>query len=192
MSQADDLALAAPPSFKLRPWAEEYRDAFAQMHEDSLVMADLGGPFDRAASNEKFDRYRDAWAVHGISRWAIVDVENSFLGYVGIMRRADADHPLGPHFEVGWRLRRAVWGMGYATEGARRALKHAWSIPGVAEIVSYTSAENGPSRKVMERLGLRRDPTRDFTARYPRGDWNGLVWVADRPASLSSTRVRVD
>jgi hypothetical protein len=42
-------------------------------------MADLGGPFEQAASNEKFDRYRDAWSVHGISRWALADRENGFL-----------------------------------------------------------------------------------------------------------------
>jgi hypothetical protein len=33
----------------------------------------------------------------------------------------------------------------------------------------------------MRRLGLKRETARDFTARYPKGDWTGLVWVADRP-----------
>src|SRR6185312_4006403 len=170
--------------FELRLWVEEYRDAFAQMHADPIVMADLGGPFDRAASDAKFDRYRDAWAADGISRWAIANSENSFLGYVGIMRRGNADHPLGPHYEIGWRLRSDVWGLGYATEGARRALQHAWSVLDTVEIFSYTSTDNKLSQNVMERLGLRRTPSRDFTARYPRGDWNGLVWIAERPTSL--------
>jgi RimJ/RimL family protein N-acetyltransferase len=114
-----------------------------------------------------------------------VDGDTRFLGYVGIMKRSDGDHPLGPHYEVGWRLHKSAWGYGYASEGARRALEHAWSVLDVSEILSYTSAENQPSRRVMERLGLRRDLTRDFTARYPRGDWNGLVWVATRPVGPS-------
>ena len=47
------------------------------------------------------------------------------------------------------------------------------------EIVSYTSADNLRSQAVMARLGLQREPWRDFTAEYERvGLWRGLVWVA--------------
>lgn len=150
------------------------------MHADPAVMMDLVGPFDRAASDAKFDRYRDGWKTNGISRWAVADSEGRFLGYTGVMKRSDPDHPLGTHFEIGWRLRRAVWGKGYATESARRALDHAWDVLDAAEIVSYTDAQNQRSLKVMQRLCLRRDSSRDFTARYPRGVWTGLVWVAER------------
>ena len=34
----------------------------------------------------------------------------------------------------------------------------------------------------MERLGLRRDPTRDFQLTLQQGNaWEGLVWYARRP-----------
>ena len=153
------------------------------MQSDPDVMADLGGPFDRMASREKFDRYRDAWNAFGISRWAVVDRFGRFLGYAGVMTRSDAGHPLGSHYEIGWRFRRDAWGRGLATESARQALDHAWSILGVPEIFSYTAADNLRSQNVMRRLGLKRDATRDFIARYPRGDWAGLVWVAERPVA---------
>jgi RimJ/RimL family protein N-acetyltransferase len=151
------------------------------MHADPAVMNDLGGPFDQAASDAKFDRYRDAWALDGISRWVIADLAGSFLGYAGVMKRNDPDHPLGAHYEIGWRLRRDAWGKGYATQSARCALDHAWSVLDVAEIVSYTAADNQRCQNVMARLNLKRDASRDFTARYPRGDWTGLMWVAERP-----------
>ena len=173
----------------LQRWSEEWRDAFAVLHSDQLVMADLGGPFDRAVSDEKFDRYREAWTINGISRWAVTDPTEGFLGYAGVMRRADPAHPLGTHYEIGWRLRRNAWGKGYATESARQALCHAWTLLDVAEILSYTAADNQRSQAVMDQLGLKRDPTRDFTARYPRGDWSGLVWVAERPAIVSKPSV---
>ena len=171
-------------TFDLQKWSEDHRDAFAEMQRDPVVMADLGGPFDRAASDAKFDRYRDAWRADGISRWAVVDRTGSFAGYAGVMRRSGADHPLGAHYEVGWRFRREAWGQGYATESARRALDHAWRALDVPAILSYTAADNLRSQRVMARLGLRRDAARDFTARYPRGEWAGLVWVADRPAII--------
>jgi RimJ/RimL family protein N-acetyltransferase len=173
------------PHFELRRWAEDYRDAFAKMLADPAVMADLGGPFDRAASNTKFDSYRDAWTINGISRWVIAGGEGSFLGYAGVMKRGDPDHPLGIHHEIGWRLRRDAWGKGYATQSARCALEHAWGVLDVAEIVSYTAADNQRCQNVMARLNLERDASRDFTARYSRGNWTGLMWGAKRPLSGS-------
>lgn len=140
-------------------------------------MADLGGPVDRASSDAKLDRYRAAYAKHGLSRWAVEDA-NGFVGYAGVMPRLTPDHPLGAHYEIGWRFARAAWGRGYATESARAALKHAFER-GLREVVSYTSADNLRSRAVMARLELERAPSRDFVADYGQGrSWHGLVWVA--------------
>jgi hypothetical protein len=60
-------------TIELRQWSEAYRDSFAEMQRDLDVMADQGGPVDPAASNVKFDYYRDAWIIDDISRWAVVD-----------------------------------------------------------------------------------------------------------------------
>jgi RimJ/RimL family protein N-acetyltransferase len=45
-----------------------------------------------------------------------------FIGFVGLSvpRRA---LPFSPCVEIGWRLARPSWGQGYATEGARAALR---------------------------------------------------------------------
>jgi hypothetical protein len=121
-------------TFKLRLWSELFREPFADMQSDPEVMADLGGPFDRADSYSKFDRYCGAWKSEGISRWAVVDATENFLGYAGVMKAGSSDHPLGSHYEVGWRFRREIWGQGFATKGARQALEHAWTVITVDEI----------------------------------------------------------
>jgi RimJ/RimL family protein N-acetyltransferase len=167
--------------FKLRQWSQAHRESFADMQSDPEVMADLGGPFDRPDSYLKFDRYSNAWKSEGISRWAVVDATENFLGYAGVMKAGSPDHPLGSHYEIGWRFRREVWGLGFATRSARQALEHAWTVLTVNEIFSYTAADNHRSQAVMDRLLLKRDIVRDFTARYPKGDWSGLVWTAERP-----------
>lgn len=164
----------------LAKWSEQHRAAFVEMHSDPAVMADLGGPFDQAAADAKFDRYCAAWARDGISRWAVCDEAHRFLGYAGVMKRADANHPLGSHHEIGWRFRREAWGRGLATASSRQALDHAWRVLDVPEILSYTAADNVRSQRVMARLNLRRDARRDFVARYTLGEWHGLVWVANR------------
>lgn len=170
------------PGFELQFWAEKHWPGFRDMHRDAEVMADLGGPTDDETSREKFERYRDGWNIHNISRWAIVKSEDCrFVGYAGVMRRVNVDHPLGAHHEIGWRFCRDQWGRGLATASARKALALAWANEDISELLSYTAADNQRSQGVMRRLGLRRDTSRDFTAIYPAGRWSGLVWVADRP-----------
>jgi RimJ/RimL family protein N-acetyltransferase len=169
------------PRLRLRLWREDHRDAFARMHADREVMADQGGPIDRADSDAKFDRYVAAYLEHGTSRWAVEDAAGSFLGYAGVMPRLARDHPLGPHHEIGWRLVRSAWGRGFATESARAALLHAFQQLRLDDIFSYTSADNQRSQAVMARINLERAPSRDFVIEPgSAGPWRGLVWVASR------------
>lgn len=84
-----------------------------------------------------------------------------FIGYVGLSVPA-YDAPFMPAVEVGWRLDRRYWGKGYATEGARAALAFGFSEIGLDEIVSFTVPANVRSWRVMERLGMTRDPADDF------------------------------
>jgi RimJ/RimL family protein N-acetyltransferase len=117
----------------------------------------------------------------GFCRWAIERRNGEFLGYAGVMPSRE-DHPIGPHFEIGWRLMQSAWGHGYATETARAALHDAFARVGLREVVAYTAANNLRSQAVMDRLRMQRDPLRDFTADYEGvGAWHGLVWIA-RPA----------
>ena len=168
------------PRLKLVLWGDVHRTPFVRMHADPTVMADQGGAIEEVESLAKLDRYRVAWVHNGVSRWAIEDQRGRFLGYAGVMLRTDENHPLGRHFEIGWRLITDAWGQGYATEAARAALQDAVIRIGPSEILSYTSPDNVRSQAVMARLRLRRTPERDFISEYaPMGAWRGLVWIAD-------------
>jgi len=57
-------------------------------------------------------------------------------------------------------------GQGFATEAARASLEFGFETIGLAEIVSFTVPDNERSRRVMERLGMTRDPAEDFD--HPR------------------------
>ncbi|CAN5630252.1 GNAT family N-acetyltransferase [soil metagenome] len=165
----------------LRPWQEADREPFAALNADPEVARDLGGPLDRSQSDAKFDRYVATFKRHGYCRWAIEGSQQLFQGYAGAMP-SPPDHPLGPHVEIGWRLTRSAWGHGYATEASAAALTDLFTRIGIGEVLAYTSHDNTRSQAVMRRLGLQRDPARDFSHMYNGKPWDGRVWVA-RPVA---------
>lgn len=165
---------------RLVSWADRHADPLAAMHADAEVMADQGGPLDRAGSEAKRARYAGAELRHGVTRWALEERDGGFVGYVGVMPGVDG-HTMGPHHELGWRLVRSAWGRGYATEAAQAALADLFGRAPIAEVLAYTAPDNFRSQAVMHRLGLARAPERDFTSIGLGRRWRGLVWVARRP-----------
>lgn len=82
--------------------------------------------------------------------WAITEQDDpTYLGWV-IVKKLDEEQ-----FEVGYRLVRAAWGRGFATEAARAAVRFGFESAGLERIVGITLPENLPSRRVLEKVGLR-------------------------------------
>jgi RimJ/RimL family protein N-acetyltransferase len=167
------------PRLRLRGWKESDRTPLAALYADPEVMRDYGARFERAASNLRFERYAAALARDGFSRWVVESRAGEFLGYTGVMFWSE--HLLGPTSEIGWRLARSAWGHGYATEAARAALDDVFARVGLQEVLAYTQPDNVRSQAVMQRLGLRRDPSRDFSQSFEERTFRQWVWVA-RPA----------
>ena len=150
----------------LRAWRESDGEPFAAMNVDPEVTRYLGtGPRDRAASDELIRSFERHWAERGFGLWAVERADGAFLGFTGLAQWT-FEAPFMPAVEVGWRLARSAWGHGYATEAARAALRFGFETIGLAEIVSFTVPDNVRSRRVMERLGMTRDPAEDFD--HPR------------------------
>lgn len=55
---------------------------------------------------------------------------------------------------LGYRLVRAMWGKGYATEGARLLIERAFSETTIQRVLATTYEHNVASRRVMEKLGM--------------------------------------
>lgn len=74
-----------------------------------------------------------------------------FLGWFSFrpVHEADCDE-----VSLGYRLRRAVWGQGYATEGTRALIRLGFTRLGVQRVVASTYQDNLASRRVMEKAGL--------------------------------------
>jgi RimJ/RimL family protein N-acetyltransferase len=139
---------------RLRQWRESDRAPFAAMNADAEVMKFFASLQSREASDASIDAWQSQFAERGWSNWAAEAMSsNVFIGFIGLSvpRRV---LPFSPCVEVGWRLARPYWGQGYATEGARAALRVGFEQLELAEIVSFTSVLNSRSQGVMERIGM--------------------------------------
>ncbi|RCG26839.1 N-acetyltransferase [Sphaerisporangium album] len=146
----------------LRQWREEDLRPFAEMNADPEVMEHFPAPLTRAESDALAERARARLEEHGFGLWAVeVRETGEFAGFTGLVwQRFEA--PFTPAVEVGWRLRRASWGRGYATEAAGAALDHGFGSAGLTGVISMTAVTNLRSQAVMRRLGMTRDPAEDF------------------------------
>ncbi len=147
---------------RLRPWRPADRAPFAELNADPRVVEHLPGPLSRAESDALAQRIETHFTVHGCGLWAL-EISNvtPFAGYVGLSVPGFAAH-FTPCVEIGWRLAAAHWGYGYATEAARAVLAFGFESLGLAEIVSFTVPANTRSRRVMEKIGMVRNPADDF------------------------------
>jgi RimJ/RimL family protein N-acetyltransferase len=132
------------------------------MMADPQVGDWLGGTLNREQANAQIDRFMAPTSTPEPG-WLAIERRSDgvFLGGA-CLRKVPAGHPLADDVEVGWRLARAAWGAGYATEAARSLLSHGFDDLGLAEIVTFTANTNIRSRAVMERLGFARRVDRDF------------------------------
>ncbi len=116
----------------------------------------------RAQSDTLIDRIERGFDEYGYGLWALERGRGGeLLGFTGL-QAVPADLPFAPATEIGWRLARAAWGHGYATEAARAALSFGASGTALTEVVSFTSVGNERSRGVMRRLGMTHEPDEDF------------------------------
>lgn len=155
----------------LREWREGDLEPFAALNADPLVMRYLPRPLTRQESDDFVrSRIHPSFAAHGFGLWAVERLDTGvFIGFVGLTEQT-FQAPFTPAVEVGWRLARAQWGHGFATEAARASIDLGFGEAGLTEIVSMTVPANRRSRAVMDRLGMTRDTEADFDhPRVPTG-----------------------
>lgn len=132
-------------------------DNLVELDSDPEVMRFLTGgtPTPRSVvRDEILPRLLDEYGrFPDLGRWAALDrTTGAFLGWFAL-RPSDED--TGEDVELGYRLRRAVWGRGLATEGSRALIRRAFTELDVRRVWAQTMAVNTASRRVMEKSGLR-------------------------------------
>ena len=145
----------------LRRWTPQDLAPFAALNADPETMRYFPSTLTRPQSDELAGRIEKGFDVFGFGMWAVEVLGVApFIGFVGLAP-VGIEIPCKGSVEIGWRLSRAHWHRGYATEAAKAVLDFAFLI-GLAQVVSFTAVINAPSRAVMVRLGMSHDPADDF------------------------------
>lgn len=165
----------------LRQFTPDDADLLVKLDGDPRVMWFItgGAPTSRAEiEDDVLPAFVDYYQrLPGYGFWAALEKSSGkFLGWFHF-RPAPGDPQDQP--ELGYRLRHAAWGKGYATEGSRALIAKGYTEFGVQRVVASTMAVNAASRRVMEKSGMRL--VRTFVADWPvsiPGDEHGDVEYA--------------
>ena len=106
------------------------------------------------ASGPYVDRFEQHWREQGFGLWALERGDGECcIGFVGIARPLWL--PAVAHrIEIGWRLKRAEWGQGLATEAALAARDHAAEALNVTNLIAIIHPDNHRSQRVAAKLGM--------------------------------------
>lgn len=148
------------PGIVLRQWTDSDLGPYAEMNSDPEVMRFFPAPLTRAQSIESMARLRAEIESRGWGLW-VVEADGQFAGFTGLSVPKFTAH-FTPCVEIGWRLRRGYWGRSIAYGAALCARRFAFENLKLDELVSFTSAINLRSRRLMERLGLTTTAADDF------------------------------
>jgi RimJ/RimL family protein N-acetyltransferase len=148
---------------RLRQFRESDLDDYARITSDAETMRYLarGEPFDRDEARRSLGFILGHWLVRGFGLWAAEEkASGALIGRIGLLR------PDGwPGIEVAWLVARERWREGFATEGGRAALDHAFTAVGERRAVSLIAPENAASIRVAEKLGMRFTESRRINGR---------------------------
>lgn len=146
----------------LRRWRRADRAPFAAMNADPEVMRYFPSALTPEDSDTFVDRIEAGFEKNGFGLWALEVVPaGEFIGFTGLAVPGFDAH-FTPAVEIGWRLARPFWGQGYALEAALATIEDGFFRLGLDEIVGFTVPANTRSWRVMQRLGMTREPSTDF------------------------------
>lgn len=146
--QTERLLLRAPRPDDLEALYAIQSDPISQRFSVAAM------PESREAVVQQLDDWLAHWQAHEFGYWAIAlrEQPGDLLGFGGLMQRTLAGRPgLALYF----RFRPQAWGQGYAAEMTQAALALAFEQQQAPAVQAVVQPANMPSRKTLERAGLR-------------------------------------
>jgi [ribosomal protein S5]-alanine N-acetyltransferase len=137
---------------RLREFVPQDADALLAVLGDPVAMQYYPAAFDGQGVEEWIERNRSRYESDGYGLWAMLLKDSGeLIGDCGCFLR---DVVGRAEIEIGYHVRRDLWGNGYATEAAQACIQYAFTKLGVDRVISLIRPENVQSIRVAEKNGL--------------------------------------
>lgn len=146
------MPILETPRLMLRELVAGDRDALALVLSDAETMRYYPAALDPSGVEQWIARNRARYAADGHGLWGMVlKTTGVLVGDCGLTRQEVDGEPL---IEIGYHVRRDLWGQGLAPEAARACRDYGFAHLPVERLISLIRPENQPSRRVAEKAGL--------------------------------------
>jgi [ribosomal protein S5]-alanine N-acetyltransferase len=141
------------PRLILREFSPQDVDALARVISDRATMRYYPAPFDHSGVQEWISRNRRRYQRDGHGLWALVlKSTGEMVGDCGLVKQQIDE---AEEIEIGYHVRRDLWGQGLASEAAVACRRYGFAHLRVDRLVSLIRPENLPSRRVAVKNGMR-------------------------------------
>ncbi len=136
----------------LREFVPDDTNALAAVISDPETMRFYPQPRDRAGVEKWIEHNRQRYRDDGHGLWAMVlKSSGEVVGDCGLARQTVDDTD---EIEIGYHVRRDLWGRGLAPEAAAACCDYGFEHLNAEHLVALIRPENLPSRRVAEKVGL--------------------------------------
>lgn len=140
-----------------RQWTETDRMPFSRLNASSVVMEYFPATLSLEESNALVDRAITHFEDKGFGPYVVERLDTdrpTFIGFIGLFTPSFQLDYGDDWVEIGWRLHEDHWGIGIASEGARRVIDYAFTELDLPAIYSFTTIANKRSERVMQKIGM--------------------------------------
>jgi len=155
-----------------RNWKSDDIAPFAEICADPKVMEFFPFLQSLEETTEMVKRLQDKFAIDQTTFFAVELLENKeFIGFIGMLyQKNKCAFAPPPALEIGWRLKKAAWNKGYATEGALQCLSYCKNTLNQPIVYSIAPIPNVRSERIMQKIGMHK--IGEFNnPRVEKGNW---------------------
>lgn len=139
-----------------RNWTDDDLNDFTELNSDKDVMKHFPKQLTKEETTTFIDQLKNHFIKNGYNYFVAEVLETKeFIGFIGLGFQ-DYKTDFTPAVDIGWRLKKSVWGKGYATEGAKRCLNFAFNELKLNKIISICTRDNIKSERVMQKIGMKK------------------------------------
>lgn len=98
---------------------------------------------------------QNQYEQNGIGRFvAELKSTGEVIGWIGLKFVTEEENNHINYYDIGYRLREEFWGKGYASEGAKVWLDHAFTTMKIPTIYAAAHIDNIGSNTILQKIGL--------------------------------------